>query len=325
MNREEWLKARMSGIGGSEMAAILGVSPWSSPADVWARKKGLIPEQADNLRFTIGRKFEGPIAEIYAEQEGVKLLKVDGLYRHPTAPLVGTPDRLIVGQKKGVEIKTADPAVAHTWGEAGTDEIPLYYTTQVATYMALLGYDDWDVAVLFGTSDFRIYRLHRDMELENTILETARKWWERYIVGNEEPAPDESNAYSNFITNKYPKNVLPMLTATEEQTEILARAFEVNVAVKEGEKKLVLLKNILKSEMGENEGLESPIGKATWKKTKDGENVDWESIALELAAMLCLPTEFAVTKRLFTKTVPGVRKFNLYPSKALVTTTEGGE
>jgi len=88
-----------------------------------ARKKGITKEQPDNLRFKIGRKFEGPIAELYAEQEGVKLLKVDGLYRHPAAPLVGTPDRLIDGRMKGLEIKTADPAVAHQWGESGTDEI----------------------------------------------------------------------------------------------------------------------------------------------------------------------------------------------------------
>jgi len=66
---------------------------------------------------------------------------------------------------------------------------PLYYTTQVATYMALLGFDDWDVAVLFGTSDFRIYRLHRDLELENMILERAREFWNTYVVGTRSRRP----------------------------------------------------------------------------------------------------------------------------------------
>jgi len=314
MNREEWLKARMTGIGGSEMAAILGVSPWSSPADVWARKKGLIPELEDNLRFKIGRLFEAPIAQIYADREGVSLQLVNGIYRHPEAPLVGTPDRLIVGQKKGLEIKTADPAVAHTWGEPETDEIPAYYLSQVAVYMALLDYDKWDVAVLFGTSDFRIYRITRDLELEEMILQRARDFWHRYIEGDEEPPPDESKAYTNYVAKKYPSNQLPMVQATEEQAALVEALFNVDAGAKDVAKKLDLLKNMVKAQIGESEGLETPYGKVTWKKAKDSEKVEWESLAEKLMAKK-KPAQCAELVKEFTKTVPGVRKLYLSPSK----------
>jgi len=310
MNRDEWLKARMVGIGGSEMAAILGVSPWEGPADVWARKKGITKEKEDNLRFQIGRKFEGPIAEIYAEREGVKLLKVDGLYTHPDAPLVGTPDRLIAGQKKGLEIKTADPAIAHTWGEPGTDQIPLYYTTQVATYMALLGYDDWDVAVLFGTSDFRVYRLHRDMELENMILERAREFWSTYVVGDKEPPPDSSRSYGEYLVKKYPKNVMPMLVADSQQASHIAELIVVRNTKKELEETESLIENIIKAEIGENDGILSDFGKVTWKATKDTEKIDWEGIARELTPMVPPPL---IEKHTTVK--PGVRRFLVSPSK----------
>lgn len=310
MNREEWLKARMAGIGGSEMAAILGVSPWEGPADVWARKKGITAEQPDNLRFKIGRKFEGPIAELYAEQEGVKLLKVDGLYTHPDAPLVGTPDRLIAGQQKGLEIKTADPAIAHTWGEPGTDEIPLYYTTQVATYMALLGYNDWDVAVLFGTSDFRIYRLHRDLELENMILERAREFWQTYIVGNQEPPPDASRSYGEYLVKKYPKNVMPMLQADPRDDENIENLIEIRRRKAEIEEQEKLFENIVKAKIGENDGILSGFGKITWKATKDTEKIDWEAVARELIPMVPPPL---IEKHTVIK--PGVRRFLVSPSK----------
>jgi putative phage-type endonuclease len=292
------------------MAAILGVSPWEGPADVWARKKGLTPEKPDNLRFQIGRKFEGPIAELYAEQEGVQLLKVDGLYRHPGAPIVGTPDRLIADQMKGLEIKTADPAVAHTWGEPGTDEIPLYYTTQVACYMALLGYNEWDVAVLFGTSDFRIYRLHRDMELENMILERAREFWQTYIVGDKEPPPDSSRSYGEYLVKKYPSNVMPMLAASEQDDNDIGCLLALRVRKKEIEEEETLFENIVKGRIGENDGIQSHLGKITWKKTKDSEKVNWEGIARELHPAIPVPL---IEKH--TEVKPGVRRFLVAPSK----------
>ena len=316
MDRAAWLEARKSGIGGSEVAAILGISPWQSPADVWARKRGLIPEQEDNLRFKIGRLFEAPIAQIYADQEGVKLLTVDGLYHHPdpSIPLVGTPDRLIVGKRKGLEITTADPAVAHTWGEAGTGDVPLYYAAQVATYMAILNYDEFDIAVLFGTSDFRIYRMHRDIELENIIIERARNFWNTYIVGDEEPPPDESKAYTNYVAKKYPSNQLPMVQATEEQAALVEALFNVDAGAKDVAKKLDLMKNMVKAQIGESEGLDTPYGKVTWKKTKDSEKVEWEALAGKLMEKK-KPAQCAELVKEFTKIVPGVRKLYLSPSK----------
>jgi len=325
MNREEWLKARMAGIGGSEMAAILGVSPWEGPADVWARKKGLTPEREDSLRFRMGRRYEGPVAEEYAEREGVKLLKVDGLYTHPSAPLVGTPDRLIAGKKKGVEIKTADPNIAWTWGEDGTDEIPLYYTTQVATYMALLGYDDWDVAVLFGFNDFRIYRLHRDLELEAMILERAREFWSTYVVGDKEPPPDDSNSYANYLVKKYPSNLHPMIEANDEQTAAIAKLIEVRADLAQVEKQEKLLENMVKGEIGAAEGISSPFGRVTWKLTKDSTTVDWEGIARyswNLHNDIYTPEVQERYIKEFSTTKPGYRRFLVSPSKLPM---KGGE
>lgn len=312
MDRKEWLEERKKGIGGSEVAAILGVSPWEGPADVWSRKKGYTQEKPDNLRFQIGRKFEAPIAEIYAEREGVKLLKVDGLYHHPdpTIPLVGTPDRLIAGKKIGVEIKTADPNVAWTWGEDGSDEAPAYYVTQVATYMALLGYDEWHIAVLFGTSDFRIYRLYRDLELENMILERVRQFWSTYVVGDKEPPPDSSRSYGEYLVKKYPKNVMPMLVADSQQASHIAELIVVRNTKKELEETESLIENIIKAEIGENDGILSDFGKVTWKATKDTEKIDWEGIARELTPMVPPPL---IEKHTTVK--PGVRRFLVSPSK----------
>jgi len=314
MNREEWLKARMSGIGGSEVAAIFGASPWDGPHGVWMRKKKLAPEKEDNERFKIGRMMESPIAQLYADREGVTLEKIDGLLVHPTAPIVGTPDRIIKGKRKGVEIKTADPSQKIHWGEAETDQVPVQYVFQCATYMLLTGFDEWDLAVLFGMNDFRIYRLKRDAELEKSIIDKATEFWNRYVVGNEEPPVDGSESCSEWIGRKYPVVTSELRDATDEETAVIAQLGEARISTRYAEAVEKELENKVKDMIGESEGIWSTAGKITWKKSKDTAKVDWESAAQEILAELPAKRREEIITR-FTMLKEGSRRFNFQPPR----------
>ena len=278
-DRERWLENRKKGIGASEAAAVLGISPWSSPVEVWARKRGLIPEMEDNERLKTGRDFEEPIAQLYADREKVTLTG-GGFHSvfHPSLPVFATPDRMVVEYPRGLEIKTVEPAMSKEWGEEGTDAIPLYYTTQVVVSMAVTNMGEWDVAAFFGMNDFRVYRLRRDLELENTILSRLTEFWNRYIVGNQEPPLDGSEACAEYLARKYPRNIRPLIGADDEAEKLLGKLFTMRDQVSADETYLTGYENRLKQIIGEAEGIQGVCGKVTWKRSKDGEKTDRKSV-----------------------------------------------
>jgi putative phage-type endonuclease len=308
-SRAEWLANRKKGIGASEAAAVLGISPWSSPVEVWARKLGLIPEMEDNERLKTGRYFEEPIAQLYADREKVTLTGggFNSIF-HPSLPVFATPDRMVVEYPRGLEIKTVEPAMSKEWGDEGTDAIPLYYTTQVVVSMAVANVGEWDVAAFFGMNDFRVYRLRRDLELENTILSRLAEFWNRYVIGNQEPPLDGSEACAEYLARKYPRNLRPLLGADEETEKLLVNLFAMRDQTKGDEIILAEYENRLKQIIGEAEGIQGVSGKVLWKKNKDSEKVDWEAVALALNPAADLIKQYTTIK-------PGPRVFRVSPAK----------
>ena len=105
--------------------------------------------------------------------------------------LRGTPDWVTVVGKKGVEGKTAGYRQADKWGPPGTDVVPIHHLLQCAWYMALLDYNEWEIALfpLGWTPEegadklIHIYPIARDMALEQTLLAKG-KFWEEHIKKN---------------------------------------------------------------------------------------------------------------------------------------------
>src|SRR4051812_24779541 len=125
------LKMRLSGIGGSEIAVVVGISPYAGFIDVWAVKvEGRVFE--GNAATRRGQILEPAVAAWYAEETGAQLREV-GTIRHPTREIaLATPDRIatLAGSERLVEIKTANLRQIDKWGEPGTDEVPAQYLAQ---------------------------------------------------------------------------------------------------------------------------------------------------------------------------------------------------
>ena len=324
MSREQWLVERKKGVGASEAAAVLGISPWASPADVWARKRGLIPEQEENERLRTGRLFEEPIAQLYAEREKVQLVgggdrQYDMIWHPAGIPVFATPDRLVLGADRGLEIKTVEPRMAHLWGEEGTDAIPPYYVTQVAVCMAVSGRGEWDVAAWFGLNDFRVYRLVRDRDLEEAIISRLTEWWRRYVVIGEEPEIDGSKAYADYLVQKFPQNRTPLLGANEETEKLLSDLFAIRDQVKADELIETEIENKLKAAIGDAEGIQGICGKVTWRLSRDGTKTDWQEVARMIydasAAHITWDKTFEDYAKEFTTVKPGSRRFLPTPAK----------
>jgi len=303
---KEQLEERKKGIGASEAATILGYNPYASPIDLWMVKKG-IKVVEENQAMRLGTKLEPIIATMYEEATGLELYSPGTLkYKNPI--IYGTPDRFIIGKNKGVEIKTANARMAENWGAEGTDEVPQHYLIQCIICMAVSDFPTWDVAVLLGGQDFRIYNILRDVELENTIIDKLLAWWETYIIGDREPEIDSSASCSEYLAKKYPKNFAPLKEASPEVEVLLQKLSEVRYSLKSFEEQEEAIKNLLKNSIGDADGIQGVNWKATWKKNKDGKKIDWEGIAGELMNLLS-PIEKQKLIDSFIMPVPGVRKF----------------
>jgi len=279
--RDAWLAERKTGIGGTDAAAILGTSPWASAWDVWMSKTGKGGEVRETEAMWWGRELEEIIAKRYTEATGRIVYDPERLFRHPEFDcLIGTPDRLVVGEKRGLEIKTAGIYSAGDWLEPGTDQIPQHYLVQVLHYMLVTGFRVWDVAVLIGASDFRIYTVRRDDEWCASMATMLTDWWIAHVVRGAEPPMDGSDAAGAYLQSKFPRDIGIVVDATIE-ADVAARALATAKATRDGAAdEADRLENILKSMIGEASGIKSALGwKATWKAGKDVERVDWRALA----------------------------------------------
>lgn len=134
----EWHEKRRAGITASEIAVILGLSPFESEFSLFWRKLGEIPPIEDNDSMSLGRHLESWVADKFADayRDDFYVLQ-GGLYANRRRPWqMATPDRVLYSTYFGVseepiavwEGKTASSYDG--WGVSGTDEVPVYYRAQ---------------------------------------------------------------------------------------------------------------------------------------------------------------------------------------------------
>ena len=203
MPREEWLVLRRKGIGGSDAAAILGLNPWKTPMDIWLEKTGefLDDEEPVNEKMYWGNVLEDIVAREFMVRTGLKVRRRNAILKHPKHPfMLANVDRLIVGQKAGLECKNIGHYSAEHW-EAG---VPEYYHTQVQHYMAVTGLPVWYVAVLIGGQEFRYYKITRDNSFIKELIAVESEFWS--MVETRTPPPiDGTKASTELIKKLYPE------------------------------------------------------------------------------------------------------------------------
>lgn len=205
-DRADWLEARQAGIGASEIAAVMGISPYDSPFSLWWRKRE--GWQADvNDEMAAGTRLEPVIADWFAEQclchngEPLMTVRRAGLYRHPERSWqLATPDRLLILPQQDDEQVLRCGALLECkaayswdgWGEQDTDEIPVHYRAQALWQMDTVGVDLVYVAAFSGLS-FRSYMVRRDEKDLAAMREAGRRFWQS-LIDDVPPDPDEHSA-----------------------------------------------------------------------------------------------------------------------------------
>lgn len=182
--RPDWLKQRRSGIGGSEISAILGLSTEKTPYDIWLDKLGRKPEAEPNEAMLAGVYNEPVAAQRYADRNRATLVK-GGFIRSLDHPfLVGTPDYIDTTNNILVEIKCPASWTIKSWN----GELPIMYWAQMQHYMFLTGMKS---AKLVTYADGRYYKewpVAYDEAWYMQAIHQLHEWWTVHIVGLEPPA-----------------------------------------------------------------------------------------------------------------------------------------
>lgn len=260
-DEEGWLKARTRGIGGSDVGAICGVSPFTSARQIYLNKTGqfqdaLKPNDAAKERMHFGHMLEPIVADEYSQRTGNKVIAVNATLVHKDHPwALANVDRLIVdddGRPVGIlECKTTSEYMNEEW-ESG--EILMSYIYQLNWYLWILGLEKGAFACLVGGNKFYYYDVFRNDELlENTIIPAAEKFWFDNVLALKEPEMQATDTdFANSIYNTVVKN--SEITLPDDETNELARTvFDCKAKIKELEKIMAEAQNRIKDRLQDNE------------------------------------------------------------------------
>ncbi|KGE09821.1 endonuclease [Burkholderia gladioli] len=304
LSREDWLSVRKNGIGGSDAAAAVGLSPYMSPLELWLIKTGRDanlpkPDAGDTTEPVYwGTLLEPIVAASYTKQTGNRVRRVNAVLQHPTIPfMLANVDREIVGccDVQILECKTAGEQGARLW----RDGPPEYVVLQVQHQLAVTGKQAADVAVLICGQKLEVHRIERDDGLIARLIELEAAFW-RYVETDTPPAADGSESADRALRCLYP-GAGGTVDFTDDRR--LSSVFSDLVAVRaeiEGRQAIeAKLKQTIQQAMGEAGRAQFETGSVSFRRSKDGTGIDLQRL---LADQPELAMQYAITK-------PGSRRF----------------
>jgi len=186
----EQKEARKKGLGATDCAVVMGLSPYKTPYELWLEKTGRVEETAilSDDRLHLRHAHEETISREYARRKNVKLRRVNQTVIHKRLPfMLCNLDRVIIGQRKIVECKSSSGFMRMSWGETGTDEAPIHYILQVQHQLACAEYDDADIAALIDIDDYRIFPTPRNEKVIQKIEDACEKFWVENVLADVAP------------------------------------------------------------------------------------------------------------------------------------------
>lgn len=308
LNRDQWLQVRKNGIGGSDAAAAVGLSPYKSQLELWLEKTGRDAElpkpDPDCTTEPVywGTLLEPIVAAAYTKQTGNRVRKVNAVLQHPGISfMLANLDREIVGAP-GVQIlecKTAGEFGARLWREG----VPEYVQLQVQHQLAVTGKQAADVAVLLCGQKLEVHRIERDDELIARLVSLEAQFWE-FVINDTPPPADGSESAERALRCLYPGNTNTVdFRHDRNLSATFADLVSVKADIKAREEQAERLKQTLMQAMGDASVAQFETGEISFKRSKDSAGIDLKQL---LADHPTLATQYATTK-------PGSRRFLINP------------
>lgn len=226
-------------IGGSDVAAVLGISPWTTPLQLWERKTRPAIEGGERKPvFKRGHRWESVVAEMLVERlesngHKVEIVNHNQRYVDPVRPYLAAEidfELRLDGEQEitNVELKTVHPFKAKEWGTEDTDESPVWYTAQAMHGLGVTGRKRCLVAPLFGADEIRTYPILRDDETIEAMRARCAAFWQLVETGvRPEPTTlaDLDRLYQGDAAQ-------PSLVADDELTRLVLRLRAIQAEIK---------------------------------------------------------------------------------------------
>lgn len=281
----DWLAARQSGIGGSDVAAIVGLDRYRGALHVWLDKQGR-PTFTDNEAAECGREMEPVILRLFSRRSGLAigdgpgtLAHVDHDWMHANLDGVALEAD---GTPVPVEAKNRSEHQAKEW----VDEVPDEPALQTHWYLAVTGYTHGYVAALIGGNRLRWHRVERDQELIDHLIDFCGSWWTRHVLEGVQPDVDGSRATTELLAHLW--EVRPEAVAEVDPVTtagLLHQRRELKAGIADLSEQLDLVENRLKDQLGPDE-IAAVGGRTayTWKANGTFRSTDFRTEQPELAA-----------------------------------------
>ncbi|MFM9368092.1 YqaJ viral recombinase family protein [Streptomyces sp. Da 82-17] len=317
LEREQWLTVRRTGVGGSEVAAVLGMSRYSSAYEVYLDKRGELPldrprspELAEAAFW--GLAHEPTIASVFADRTGLGVVEGPGTVAHVERRwMLANVDRYVIEAGEAapsslLEIKTRSAFQLDEW-LGGVPDGP---ALQTHWYLAVTGYSHAHVAALLGGNRLVVHRVERDEQLVEHLVALVGEFWQGVLDGTPPPI-DGSPATEELLGHLYdvragaetvadPAEVLPLL---ERRRELKAREQRTADELRE-------VDNKLRATAGEAEVVKVQGEVAfTWKQSGPVSAKRLAAAHPELAARYTRPVDALDTKCLAAEHPDVVRPF----------------
>jgi putative phage-type endonuclease len=209
---EAFNQMRATRLGGSEIAAVVGLHPYESHLSLWFRKKGFTPPQPDNQLMEWGRLLEPLVFRKFAERHDTshELHYSDwnynpGSYTHPDRDWqLASPDGISASGTAIVEVKTVQNEL--DWGEENTNQIPINYRCQVLWNMDVMAADHCWLPVLIRGAFYREYLVEMDDEAQAdlALLREAGQKFIQSLHEDKQPPIDGHDATYKAIRERHP-------------------------------------------------------------------------------------------------------------------------
>ena len=316
---------RRSGVGASEVAAVLGLSKWKSPVEVWAEKVGLMARDTSEMRLDqkLGHYMEPVMSRLYIDERPEVQLDERGTLIGPEPWMFATPDRFatvgeypphdepIIHDQWLVQFKTKSYRTFIGFGADGTDEIPDDILCQVTWEMAVACRDRCDVGVLVDGREWHVFPVLYDVQLAGDLMSRVGDWWKRYVIGNVEPPVGQHAQDVEYLKKRYNKTNGSALQCTPDLERMVSRYAAATERMDEAKMEAENAKAGLMQAMGEHTTLVTPGGKLLWNQVKGRKRLDVDAL---LTSYEPDAAKRAAQIELYTKIGAPSRQFRLYPS-----------
>jgi len=198
------LELRRNHIGSSDAPAIMGLSPWGTPTDIfYSKRPDLVnpnftgEERKSTDAIAAGNYLEDSILRYASDNLGVELIR--NQFRVSKGPdkgiLSATFDALVKDRNEAVEAKTTGITYfisrdqADLWGEPDTNEVPDYYLIQCHHQILTGNLDRVWLFALIGGRGFVRYRIDRSEPICKALGDSLMDWWEAHVIPGVPPDP----------------------------------------------------------------------------------------------------------------------------------------